>query len=231
MALLKVSLIGIVVLAGITIYKLIIFPLFLSRLSRIPAAHPLCHITSLWIYYIRWADIENRTLYRLHTEKGPILRLGPNELSVNCYEEGIKTIYGGGFEKTEFYPRRFTNYDGFVDSLYNKTHSYLSPNLIFDLLTSHSIVSSTLSLLLIASPIPIANVWFQTYTPSLLFNHRQQYLQLAKSYFSIASFHLSKITQSRKLRLKFSVSIMPIQWTLLQCTSLGLVSAQTLSRT
>jgi hypothetical protein len=103
-----------VLLAASAIYRLFIFPIFISRLSKIPTAHPLCGITSLWIYYIRWADIENQTIQRLHVQKGPILRIGPNELSVNCYEEGIKTIYGGGFEKTEFYPRRFANYDGFV---------------------------------------------------------------------------------------------------------------------
>jgi hypothetical protein len=99
-----------VLLAASAIYRLIIFPRFISRLSKIPAAHPLCHFASLWIWYHRYAESENRTIQRLHSEKGPILRIGPNELSVNCYEEGIKTIYGGGFDKTEFYPRRFANY-------------------------------------------------------------------------------------------------------------------------
>jgi hypothetical protein len=97
-------------LAASAIYRLIIFPLFVSKLSKIPAAHPSCHFASFWIWYHRFSETENRTIQRLHSEKGPILRIGPNELSVNCYEEGIKTIYGAGFDKTEFYPRRFANY-------------------------------------------------------------------------------------------------------------------------
>lgn len=92
------------------VYKFLIHPAFLSPLSKIPAAHSTSHLSPLWIYYIRWANIENVTLYELHKLKGPILRLAPNELSVNCYEGGLKTIYNGNFEKTQFYARRFTNY-------------------------------------------------------------------------------------------------------------------------
>ncbi|KAH8672692.1 cytochrome P450 [Tricladium varicosporioides] len=103
------------VLTGI--YKFLLVPLFLSPLSQIPSAHPTSHILPFWIYYIRWVNIENGTLYDLHKKKGPILRLAPNELSVNCYEGGIKTIYGGGFEKTDFYARIFHNYDGTTNML------------------------------------------------------------------------------------------------------------------
>lgn len=58
--------------------------------------------------YLRWRGPENKTIYLHHVEKGPILRTGPKELSVNSYE-GLKAIYGGGFEKHEFYAR-FENY-------------------------------------------------------------------------------------------------------------------------
>jgi hypothetical protein len=93
-------------------YKLLIEPLLVSPLSKIPSAHPSAHISPFWIYYVRYTNTENRTLYELHRTKGPILRLAPNELSINCYEQGLKTVYTGGFEKTEFYPRRFHNYNG-----------------------------------------------------------------------------------------------------------------------
>lgn len=113
-SLLNVAAVAVIITA---FYKFIIHPVFLSPLSKIPAAHPTSHISPLWIYYIRWANIENRTLYELHKKKGPILRLAPNELSVNCYEGGLKTIYTGGFEKTAFYARRFHNYNGLVISI------------------------------------------------------------------------------------------------------------------
>jgi len=92
------------------IYKLYIYPTFLSPLSKIPAAHFTSHVSPLWIYNVRRLNTENVTLYELHKAKGPILRLAPNEISVNCYKGGLKTIYGGGFDKTLFYIRRFINY-------------------------------------------------------------------------------------------------------------------------
>lgn len=50
-------------------------------------------------------------MYELHKRRGPILRIGPNELSVNCYEGGLRTIYAGGFEKHDFYLGRFKTYE------------------------------------------------------------------------------------------------------------------------
>lgn len=92
------------------VYKLLIFPLFVSPLSKIPSAHWSSHVSPLWILYVRYKNIENGTIHELHKKKGPIIRTGPNELSVNCYEGGLKTIYTGGFHKTDFYHNRFINY-------------------------------------------------------------------------------------------------------------------------
>lgn len=36
--------------------------------------------------------------------------MGENELSVNCVENGLKTIYAGGWEKHAWYPQRFSSY-------------------------------------------------------------------------------------------------------------------------
>ena len=38
--------------------------------------------------------------------------MAPNEVSINCVNDGIKTVYGKGFEKPPFYSV-FVNY-GFV---------------------------------------------------------------------------------------------------------------------
>ena len=95
---------------ALCVYKVLIYPLFLSPLSKIPSAHWSSHICPLWIYYIRHQQIENQTIHELHKKKGPIVRTAPNELSVNCYEGGLKTIYTGGFHKTDYYHHRFANY-------------------------------------------------------------------------------------------------------------------------
>lgn len=99
------------------IYRYIVYPAFLSPLSKMPAAHWTSHFLPLWISYIRYMNRENKTIFRLHQEKGPILRLGPNDLSVNCYEGGLKTVYTGGFPKNDFYANRFTNYGSVLVSM------------------------------------------------------------------------------------------------------------------
>jgi hypothetical protein len=70
-----------------------------NPLRKIPAAHPLAHFTSLWIHSVRWRGIENATLKEAHDRLGPIVCLGPNEISVNCVKGGIREVYAGGFEK------------------------------------------------------------------------------------------------------------------------------------
>lgn len=110
MALLRIPALAVAVLVLLVIYRFIIQPAFLSPLAKIPAANWTAHFSSLWINWIRLTNTENRTIYELHRDKGPIVRTGPNELSVNCYKEGLQTIYGGGFPKTKFYKNRFTNY-------------------------------------------------------------------------------------------------------------------------
>lgn len=95
---------------AVSLYKIVIHPAFLSPLAAIPAGRWHARFSPLWSLYIRWANIENRTFYQLHQKHGPIVLVGPAELSVNCYEGGLKTIYTGGFLKTDFYAKRFTNY-------------------------------------------------------------------------------------------------------------------------
>lgn len=101
------------------IYKFLIHPLFISPLSRIPSAHPLAAITPLWILYRRYTGHELRTIHSAHQRLGPIVKLGPNEISVNCVKGGIQTVYSGGFEKGFWYDF-FVNY-GYVRVFLNVT--------------------------------------------------------------------------------------------------------------
>ncbi|KAH6633339.1 cytochrome P450 monooxygenase-like protein [Boeremia exigua] len=72
-----------------------------NPVRKIPAAHPLAPFTSLWISSIRWRKIENATLKTAHDRLGPIICLGPQEISVNCVKGGIRDVYAGGFEKRD----------------------------------------------------------------------------------------------------------------------------------
>lgn len=52
----------------------------------------------------------NRTIQAAHEKLGPLVRVAPSEISVNCVEGGIKSVYTGGFEKHEWYPRGFGSF-------------------------------------------------------------------------------------------------------------------------
>ncbi|KAJ9650177.1 hypothetical protein H2198_010513 [Neophaeococcomyces mojaviensis] len=94
-------------------YNFFIVPFFFSPLRRIPRAHwsvPFPYVGSLWMLYQRYQSRNNTVTYEAHQKLGPVVRLGDNEISVNCYDGGLRTIYAGGWEKHEWYPRQFANF-------------------------------------------------------------------------------------------------------------------------
>ncbi|KAF2706329.1 cytochrome P450 [Pleomassaria siparia CBS 279.74] len=107
----------------------VLYAYFANPLRRIPAAHALAPFTSLWILSVRWRSIENATLKAAHDKLGPIVCLGPNEISVNCVRGGIKDVYTGGFEKgngTWGWYEFFENFGGtpnMFSTSSNKIHS------------------------------------------------------------------------------------------------------------
>lgn len=103
------------------IYRYLIYPSFLSPLSKIPIAHFTSSWSPLWILWIRYTDEEVQTIHKAHLKYGPIVRLGPEEVSVNCVDGGLRTIYAGGFEKPYFYDQ-FRNY-GCVCPRSSRRHS------------------------------------------------------------------------------------------------------------
>lgn len=101
---------GIALILSALIYRFLLYPVFFSPLSRIPNAHFTSPISPAWIIWKRFRETNNRTIHEAHKRLGPIVRLGPSEISVNCVEGGIKTVYGGGFEKHDWYPRVFGSF-------------------------------------------------------------------------------------------------------------------------
>ncbi|CAK4021811.1 related to cytochrome P450 monooxygenase [Lecanosticta acicola] len=97
-------------LIALALYKFIVHPAFLSPLSKVPSAHWTSRVSPLWIYYHRLQQNDTVAVHAAHQRLGPIIRLAPNELSVNSVEGGIRTIYAGGFEKGTWYSNYFSNY-------------------------------------------------------------------------------------------------------------------------
>lgn len=92
----------------VLVYQYIIHPAFFSPLSRIPNAHWSAPISRFWILNVRFTRRENRTLHDAHRRLGPIIRVAPNELSINDLDS-LRTVYQGGFEKPVWYSV-FDNY-------------------------------------------------------------------------------------------------------------------------
>ncbi|PWY63982.1 cytochrome P450 [Aspergillus eucalypticola CBS 122712] len=92
------------------VFRFILYPAFFSPLAKIPNAHWSCSFSPLWILWMKWSKQENREVYKHHMEKGPVVRLGPSLVSVNCFEDGLKRIYHGGFPKPDFYFNGFAVY-------------------------------------------------------------------------------------------------------------------------
>jgi len=108
---LSIPILAFTALFFLSIYRLIIYPIFLSPLSKVPNAHWSSPFLPLWILWIRFYSKENRTLHAAHLKYGPVIRLAPNELSINDIS-GVRTVYTGGFEKGQWYSI-FDNY-GYV---------------------------------------------------------------------------------------------------------------------
>ncbi len=112
----SISASGLLVFLFLAIYKFIVYPTFVSPLSKIPNAHWSAPISPLWILWIRRRCRENRKLHAAHLRLGPVIRLAPNELSVNDLAS-LRTVYAGGFEKGQWYSI-FDNY-GYVLGFYS----------------------------------------------------------------------------------------------------------------
>ena len=102
LALLLVSVFG--------LYQYVIYPAFLSPLAKIPNAHWSAPVSRLWILSKRRVEQDTPTVHVAHQRLGPIIRIAPNEVSVNSVEGGIRTIYAGGYEKGDWYLNVFNNY-------------------------------------------------------------------------------------------------------------------------
>lgn len=103
--------IGIYTLLLYLVYKFILTPAVVSPLSKIPNAHFTAPVLPIWVWWKRRQSVMNKTTLALHRKLGPIVRLGPNELSVNS-AEGLRTIYTNtSFDKTTWYRDIFQNFN------------------------------------------------------------------------------------------------------------------------
>ncbi|KAH8660811.1 cytochrome P450 3A6 [Tricladium varicosporioides] len=94
-----------------------------SPLSSIPNLHWTSPYTQLYVTYLKGAGKEHRTRLAAHRKLGSVVRVGPNELAVNCIENGVQTIYSGNFEKSDWYAGFISDRHPFMFAMRsNKAH-------------------------------------------------------------------------------------------------------------
>ncbi|KAK8045018.1 hypothetical protein PG993_005042 [Apiospora rasikravindrae] len=110
-------------LAALSLLRFVLYPVLFSPLAQVPKAHWSCGVSPIWILWARYTNKENRTIGEAHRRYGPIVRLAPNEVSINDMES-VKTVYQGGFDKHQWYSV-FNNYGvpNVFSSIYAKHHS------------------------------------------------------------------------------------------------------------
>ncbi|KAF4448607.1 hypothetical protein F53441_8026 [Fusarium austroafricanum] len=92
-----------VVAVVLLIKHLFLDPLIFSPLRHVPG--PKSFAFTKWrLAYEDWKGTRTRTIFQLHQKYGPVVRIGPNEVSFNSLS-ALRTIYGPGsrFGRTSFY--------------------------------------------------------------------------------------------------------------------------------
>lgn len=92
--------IGLIISLLIAVGGFVLLPIWSSCTQKIPNAHPLAPYTQLWILYCRWCGEEIHVVRQAHERLGPVVRLGPQEVSIL---EGAQEIYYARLEKTSWY--------------------------------------------------------------------------------------------------------------------------------
>ncbi|GAB0139987.1 hypothetical protein EsHS_00000625 [Epichloe bromicola] len=101
---------GLAAVAAILVWKLLLHPVFLSPLSRVPAAHPLASFSTIWIQWHRWRGSDFDAVAAAFDRKGPYVRIGPGEIATNS-KDGFECVYGVGKRNLD----KYKTYDYFMN--------------------------------------------------------------------------------------------------------------------
>jgi hypothetical protein len=100
----SLSVIAVLLAISILLVKwLLLDPVFLSPLGRVPG--PTTFALTRWrLAYEDWKGTSTRTIHELHQRYGPVVRIGPEQISFNSLG-ALRTIYGPGskYGRTAFY--------------------------------------------------------------------------------------------------------------------------------
>lgn len=75
----------------------------ISPLNAIPNAHFTAPFSRMWLLWIRGTGREFTACRAAHRQLGPVIRIGPQEISINCIKNGVRAVYGGNWDKSSMY--------------------------------------------------------------------------------------------------------------------------------
>ena len=90
-------------IVAVTIWRYIIYPLFLSPLASVPAAHPIARFSTLWIEWQRLRGTDFQAISAAFATKGPYVLASPRELAVNDMDAVI-SVWGTGSADFDKHP-------------------------------------------------------------------------------------------------------------------------------
>ncbi|SCU77491.1 LAMI_0A01332g1_1 [Lachancea mirantina] len=101
----------------------VVFPIFLNPLIKQGIPGPWHYkLTRFFILNITRREKRLETLQKLHEKYGPVVMVGPNEVSLNSLDL-VKKVYLGN------YPKEFKNSDGTVKGFYSQFGNYGETNM------------------------------------------------------------------------------------------------------
>jgi hypothetical protein len=108
----NITVLGVGIALIAVIYHLV-RQIFFSPLSKVPASHWSARFSPLWSLWTRYTGTELDQLVKAHAKHGPIVQIGPKDLSISSYQDGIRKVYDAGFGKPAAFYAMF-NYYGYA---------------------------------------------------------------------------------------------------------------------
>jgi cytochrome P450 len=92
-------------------YRYILYPAFISPLSKIPTPHPIASVLPVWLWWKERTGTQAHSIFDAHQRHGPVVRVGPNEVHVASLD-GLRVVFNSGkFDRSDWF-LQFLNYNG-----------------------------------------------------------------------------------------------------------------------
>lgn len=88
---------------GGTIWRFIVYPLFLSPLASVPAASPIARFSTLWIEWQRLRGTDFQAISKAFATRGPYILVSPREIALNDID-AVNCVWGTGATDFDKHP-------------------------------------------------------------------------------------------------------------------------------